>query len=112
MADYNVVLGLQSTADWADPNYIPGDYREAILRWYPNGEAPLTAMTSKMNSEVTENYRFDWWTEGLPAQGGAITGLYYDALLSNAYTEGQGGAGDVIYAKVAEAVASDRKSVV
>lgn len=104
---YNVVLGLQSTADWSDPNYVPGDWREAILRWYPNGEAPLTAMLSKLPSEVTDNYRYDWWTEGLPVQGGAVTDLYYDAVLVNAYTEGQGTSGDTIYAKVAETVAKE-----
>lgn len=104
---YNVVLGLQSTADWADPNYVPGDWREAILRYYPNGEAPLTAMASKLASEVSDHYRFDWWTEGLPTQGGAITDVYYDAALSNAYTEGDGGAGDVIYVKAAAATVKE-----
>jgi hypothetical protein len=108
MSDYSVVLGLQSTADWSDSNYIPGDYREAILRWYPNGEAPLTAMLSKLPSEVTDHYRFDWWTEGLPTQGAAITELYHDALLATAYTEGDGSAGDVVYAKFAtEAVTKE-----
>jgi hypothetical protein len=104
MSDYSVVLGLQSTADWSDSNYIPGDYREAILRWYPNGEAPLTAMLSKLPSEVTDHYRFDWWTEGLPTQGAAITECYHDALLGTAYTETDGVAGDIIYAKFATEV--------
>lgn len=104
---YNVVLGLQSTADWSDSNYIPGDWREAILRYYPNGEAPLTAMTSKLAGEVSDHYRFDWWTEGLPTQGGAITDLYYNSTLATAYTEGEGGSGDVIYAKVALATAKE-----
>jgi hypothetical protein len=107
MADYSVVLGLQSTADWSDSNYIPGDYREAILRWYPNGEAPLTAMLSKLPSEVTDHYRFDWWTEGLPTQGAAITEVYHDALLATAYTETDGAAGDTVYAKMAEASAKE-----
>lgn len=107
MADYSVVLGLQSTADWSDSNYIPGDYREAILRWYPNGEAPLTAMLSKLPSEVTDHYRYDWWTEGLPTQGAAITELYHDALLGTAYTETDGAAGDTVYAKMAEASAKE-----
>ena len=108
MADYSVVLGLQSTADWSDSNYIPGDYREAILRWYPNGEAPLTAMLSKLPSEVTDHYRFDWWTEGLPTQGAAITDVYHDALLTTTCTETDGAAGDTVYCKFAtEALAKE-----
>lgn len=107
MAEYNVVLGLQSTADWSDPNYIPGDWREAILRYYPNGDAPLTAMLSKLPSEVTDHYRYDWWTEGLPAQGGAITDIYSDVTLGSAYVEGSGITGDVLYVKCAEAVAKE-----
>lgn len=107
MADFNVVLGLQSTADWSDANYIPGDWREAILRWFPNGEAPLTAMLSKLPSEVSDDYQFNWWSEGLPEQSGAISDVYYDVALSSAYTEGDGVAGDVLYVKLAAAVASE-----
>lgn len=107
MSDYNVVLGLQSTADWSDPNYIPGDWRETILRFFPNGEAPLTAMLSKLPSEQTDDYQFNWWTEGLPTQAGAVTDVYTDAAMSAAYAEGDGAAGDVLYAKCAAAVAKE-----
>lgn len=107
MPDYNVVLGLQSTADWSDANYIPGDWREAILRWFPNGEAPLTAMLAKLPSEVTDNYSFNWFSEGLPAQSGTVAGVYTDAAMSADYTEGTGTAGDVVYVKVAAAVAKE-----
>jgi hypothetical protein len=107
MSDYSVVLGLQSTADWSDSNFIPGEWREAILRWFPNGEAPLTAMLAKLPSEVCTDFRFNWWTEGLPVQGGAVAGVYHNAALSTAYTTGDGVAGDVIYCQCTAAVESE-----
>lgn len=107
MTDYNVVLGLQSTADWSDPDYVPGDYREAILRWWPNGDAPLTAMTSKMPKEVADDYEFNWFTEGLMKQSGDITGIYNDSLLSHAYVVTEGAIGEVVYVKMAAALAKE-----
>ena len=96
---YNVVLGLQSTADWSDPNYIPGDWREAIMYFFPNGEAPLTAMLAKLPSEKTDDVVFNWWTEGLAGQSSAITTAYTDGALSNAYVSASGAKGDVLYLK-------------
>lgn len=104
---YEVVLGLQSTADWASADYIPGSWREMILRLWPNGEAPLTAMMSKLPSEPVDNYLFHWFSEGLPAQGGSITDIYTDTALSNAYTETAGALGEIVYIKMAEAVAKE-----
>lgn len=104
---YSVVLGLQSTADWSDSNFIPGDWREAILRWFPNGEAPLTAMLAKLPSEASDNYIFNWFSQGLAGQNGAITALYYDAIMSNAYTAAAGTLGDVLYLKMAAAAAKE-----
>ena len=107
MSTYEVVLGLQSTADWASDDYIPGNWREMILRLWPNGDAPLTAMLAKLPSETTDNYIFHWFTEGLPTQGGDITDVYLDSALSSTYTEGNGIAGELVYIKMAEAVASE-----
>jgi hypothetical protein len=97
--NYNVVLGLQSTADWSDPNYIPGDWREAILRFFPNGDAPLTAMLAKLPSEKTDDVVFNWWTEGLADQHTNITSVYTDAAMTMAYTAGSAAKGDVLYLK-------------
>src|SRR5574343_316966 len=107
MSTYEVVLGLQSTADWASDDYIPGNWREMILRLWPNGDAPLTAMLSKLPGEPTDNYVFHWFTDGLPTQGGDITDVYTDATLASAYTEGNGVAGELVYIKMAEAVAKE-----
>lgn len=103
----NVVLGLQSTADWSDTNFIPGSYRESIIWMEPNGEAPLTAMLAKLPSEPCDDYVFNWWTEGLGAQSAILTGIYTDAALSAAYTPASGAKGDVLYLKCAAASAEE-----
>lgn len=85
----------------------PGAFREMILRLYPNGSAPLTALSDVGGSEVTTDPQFNWWTDNLPAQGGAVTAgdVKTTANLVTAYTSG-GVAGDTLYVKCAEAVAS------
>lgn len=35
---------------------------------YPNGKAPLTAMTSMMKSRKVDDPEFNWWTKSLPDQ--------------------------------------------
>lgn len=87
-----------------NPRYTwrPESWREKILQLYPNGEAPLTAMMSKMKSEAVTDPIFHWWTSSLPAQAGAVTGVYTNTGLSVAYTGG-GVSGGTIYAKCAAA---------
>ena len=99
------VLGMRGSGagDWA-PNEVPEDWREAILYLYPNGDAPLTAILSKMDSEETESDTFHWWTQALSRWGGDITNVYTDALLTSVYTTDTG-AGSTVYVKMAEAVA-------
>ena len=94
-------LGMRGTGDWA-ANQRPENWREAILYFFPNGQAPLTAMLSKMKTEVTNDPTFHWWTQGLPLQAGAITNIYTDVGLGSAYTSG-GSAGDFVYVKIAAA---------
>ena len=98
-------LGMRGTGDWV-ANEVPEDWREAILYLYPNGDAPLTAILSKIDSEETESDTFHWWTQALSRWGGSFTAgeLYTDALLSSVYTSG-GVQGDTVYIKLAEAVA-------
>lgn len=98
-------LGLRGTGDWAT-DQRPKNWREMILFLYPNGDAPLTALMSKLASEGVNDPEFNWWTKSLASQGGAITNIYTDITLSSAYTSG-GSAGDVVYVKVAEAVADE-----
>ena len=94
-------IGMRGTGDWPT-NYRPEDWREAILYFFPNGDAPLTAILAKLAKEVATDPKFHWWTQGLPLQAADVTGVYTDANLANAYVSG-GSAGDFLYLKMAEA---------
>ena len=96
-------LGMRGTGDWAT-NQRPENWREAILYFFPNGDAPLTAMLSKMKTEITTDPTFHWWTQGLPLQAADLvdSGIYTDSALSVAYVSG-GTSGGFVYAKVAAA---------
>jgi hypothetical protein len=94
-------LGMRGTGDWVQ-NQRPENWREMILRLYPNGSVPLTAIMSKMSSQSTDDPVYHWWDKSLPSQRAVPTGIYTDAALTAAYASG-GSAGDFLYLKMAEA---------
>lgn len=98
-------LGMRGTGDWATDER-PKNWRQGILYLYPNGMAPLTAILSKMKEMKVDDPQYHWWTKTLATQGGSVTGVYTDAVLSSAYVSG-GTSGDTLYVKVAEAVADE-----
>lgn len=98
-------LGMRGTGDWT-ANERPENWRQAMLFLYPNGQMPITAITSMMPSEPTDDPTYHWWTKTLPLQSGALTNVYVDSQLSSAYTAGAV-TGTVLYVKVAEAVAAE-----
>ena len=52
--------GLRGTGDWATDER-PKNFREMILWRSPNGQAPLTALLSKMASEKVDDPEYNWW---------------------------------------------------
>jgi len=60
------IQGLISTDD-QDPiagtrtDERPLNWRQGILMRYPNGHAPITALTSKMKKKVTDDPMYYWW---------------------------------------------------
>lgn len=98
-------MGMRGNGDWVT-DQRPKEYREGILYLWPNGDAPLNAIISKMGSEKVTDPEFHWWTKGLPTQGGTTANVYTDAALSSAYTTG-GAAGDVLYCQCTAAVAGE-----
>ena len=92
-------FGMRGTADWSDSDFRPKDWRETVLYLYPNGDAPLTALTALMKSERATDPEFYWFTKGLPTQGGAITNVFTD-VLTTPYATG-GSAGDTLYVQMA-----------
>lgn len=98
-------LGMRGTGDWVT-NQRPENWREMILRLYPNGQAPLTAIMSKMGSEGVDDPHFHWWTKMLATQACDVTNIYTDAALTTAYVSG-GTAGDTLWVNVAAADATE-----
>lgn len=96
-------LGLKGTGDFVTDE-MPENWRETVLRLYPNGDAPLTALTALMSSKSVDSPELNWWEKGLPTQRAALTnsGVYTDAALGSAYTSG-GSSGDTVYLNMLEA---------
>lgn len=57
------IAGLRGTGDWG-PDERPKSFREGILRFNPNGTAPIFALTSKTKSRSVNDPEFAWWCEG------------------------------------------------
>jgi hypothetical protein len=57
------IAGLRGTGDWgADER--PKDFREGILRFNPNGTAPIFALSSKAGKKKVNDPEYSWWCEG------------------------------------------------
>lgn len=95
-------LGMRGNGDWAT-DQRPKNWRETILFNFPNGEAPLTGILSKLGEERVNDAEFNWWTKSLSAQAGAIAGIYTDVNLSTVYVSG-GVEDDILYVQIAEAL--------
>lgn len=54
------VQGLRDTSNFAT-NERPENWRQMLLYLYPNGKLPLTALTSAMKEESTDDPVFHWW---------------------------------------------------
>jgi len=53
-------LGMRGNGDWSDSDMRPKNWREGILYLYPNGDAPLTAILSKMSEEKVDDPQSIW----------------------------------------------------
>lgn len=100
MADV-AFLGMRATNDFTVEGQRPKNWREMILRLYPNGKAPLTALLALMKSEKTDDPEFNWFSKVLPSQAAAVTGVYSNDSLTTAVTTAQA-LGASVYVKTAE----------
>lgn len=57
------IAGLRGTGDWGTDER-PKNFRETVLRFNPNGTAPLYALTSKAKKRTVDDPEFSWWGEG------------------------------------------------
>lgn len=69
------ILGLRGTGDFtADER--PKNWREMLLYLFPNGEAPLTALSSMGKSQGTDSVEYSWWEKRLPTQRMRVNGTH------------------------------------
>jgi len=98
-------FGMRGSGDWATNEELE-NYRQGIMRLYPNGRLPLTAITSMMPSSKVRSRHFHWWTQTLPSMGGTLTGIYSDVAMATPYVSG-GVEGSIVYVKVTKAIAEE-----
>src|SRR5580765_1732590 len=77
------IAGLRGTGDFG-VDERPKDFRENILFFNPNGEAPIFALSAKAGKRVVKDPEFAWWCEG-------------NALVRLQATSGTYAAGDTLF---------------
>jgi len=97
-------LGMRGTGDWV-ADQRPKSWRQQILKLYPNGDAPLTAILSMLKSESLTDPEFNWWTQEQSAVAGDVAGIFTLPDLSVPYAGG-GQAGTVVYVSITTALAN------
>lgn len=106
------ITGLRGSASFGADGSLarrPENWREMILMLYPNGQAPLTALTALMGSEGTTDPIYHWFEKELPSQAAAVTGVYSDAL-TTAWTAASKTQGASVWIKMSEADAKNFKA--
>lgn len=68
------ILGMAGTGDWASSSERPTNFREKILKLYPNSPAILTMISGKQKSEAVDDPRFTTFEQGLPPMRFLLTG--------------------------------------
>lgn len=69
------ILGLRGTGSWgADER--PKHYRETLLFLFPNGDAPITALTSKLSRQSVTDPEYKWFEKGLPTRRVTANGAF------------------------------------
>lgn len=104
-------LGMMGTGDWTYPDDRPKDWRQQMLRLYPNGSMALTGIMSKMGKQIASDPEYKWKIKALANQRATVTGVYVDAALGTAYVKAtHGGAeDDTLYVRMS---ANDSKHFV
>lgn len=100
------MLGMIGTGDWS-ANERPQSWREGFLYLSPNGDAPLTAIMSKLPDESVNDYHFHWFEKDFPIQAGDVTGVYKNTTLATVYSGDNYASGSVVYVKAASATVSE-----
>ena len=88
------VLGMRGTGNFG-PVEEPENWRQGILLYFPNGDAPLTAFLSKMREQPTDDPTYHWFEKGLPVQRGTIRGAGASSAPADGANVAAGGTANV-----------------
>jgi len=67
------IQGLRDTSGFTVTGQRPENWREGTLLLFPNGDMPLTALTSVMKSESTDDPKYHWFEKIMSDQRMALT---------------------------------------
>lgn len=81
------IQGLRTTLNFVT-DQRPKNWREGVLLLYPNGKAPLTALTNAMKSKATDDPEFNWWTKLRNSQRMALSASINTAVTTIPVTSG------------------------
>lgn len=94
------IQGLRTTANFVT-DQRPKNWREGVLLLYPNGKAPLFALTSLMKKRVVDDPEFNWWEKELDdrrfALGANLTTTNTSVTLASGETGKTLKEGDLLY---------------
>jgi hypothetical protein len=74
------ITGLRATDNWIT-DQRPKNWREGITLLFPNGSAPLVALTPMIKKRVTDDPEFGWFEKEFPSRRATIT-LNFDATIA------------------------------
>lgn len=91
------ILGLRGTGQWG--NERPTNFREGILRLYPNSPAIMTMLSGKLQSESVDDPKFTFFEKGLPPTQVTVNGLCADEDVTTVTFDSTAGlrAGSVLF---------------
>lgn len=88
------ILGMRGTGNFG-PVEEPENWRQGILLYFPNGDAPLTAFLSKLREQPTDDPTYHWFEKGLPVQRGTVRGAAITTTPADAAVVAAGGTANV-----------------
>ena len=86
------IQGLRGSRSYS-ADATPKNWREGILRLYPNGGAVLTALSALLEAEQTSDPEFSWWERPIPVRE-AFTAGGSAVVTTLAVSLSSGGVGD------------------
>jgi hypothetical protein len=81
------IQGLRDTTNFVN-DQRPKNWREGIMLLYPNGTAPLFALSSMMKSAGSDDPEYNWWEKDLAARTLLLTTTITAGTTSLAFSGG------------------------